>query len=148
MAKFKKGDRVRVITEDLPYKVGDVGKIISIQGDLGGGNVYLDIHPDSCILGDDIELCEPKSIRDGQYLEVGDVVCRNAETIRVLAILNGCYLMSDPRNPVFAGNWYAPSELEERGWKIKRPVDGAIKMTQAQIEEKLGYKVQIVEPSE
>lgn len=78
-------------------------------------------------------------------MQVGDVLLDNHNCERyVLEVMTQSFLPSSSRSQHLAAAWYTFEEAERGGWRFKdQPTPK--KLTKAEIEEKLGYSVEIVE---
>lgn len=119
--RFKVGDKVRV-RKDL--KVGCeygkylftssmkrlVNKVSVITGINNYGDAYLLKHRDE---GWTDEMLEPAE-KTLYNLEKGDIVSfdNNGEKRKVLAVIDGCYLLSYPSDFTSASTWYTTDDLK------------------------------------
>ena len=61
-----------------------------------------------------------------EKLEKGDLIdCNGRGTVKVLAALDDCYLLSSTFNHERAVSWYTAHELEDKDWKPVQPEETA-----------------------
>ena len=83
-----------------------------------------------------------------ENLRVGDVIEEDGsvDTACVMEIMPNTFMRSMWGNHGIYGYWYSYEEARKRGWRIKLPASEQPKqqLTHKQIEEKLGYEIEII----
>lgn len=149
MAKFKKGDRVRIMTDSLTYLgvpkgcLGVVDQsdstipwVLWDESDGHGRWDESDGAPRWCTGEGNLELI-------GGTMNVGDIlVDEDGDKKKVIAYLNQgveVYLMSTTNDFEEVNTWYTTAELKKRGWKLQSDTE-PIEKTVAELEEELGLE--------
>lgn len=82
--------------------------------------------------------------RDLDRLEVGDVLIRDNDTMKVLLILNTVVVTTEHGEDEEVGCYtWTVSELKKNSWKLKQEEE-IEELTVAQLEKERGHKVKIV----
>ena len=149
VTRFKVGDKVKVrknlevgceygeylFTSSMKRLIGKVNVITDISS---YGDAYLLKHRDECWTD---EMLEP--VEKTLYtLEKGDTVSfdNNGEKRKVLAVIDGCYLLSYPNSFTSASSWYTVDDLKYYECTVQQPeietveIDGK-KYKKADVEE-------------
>lgn len=125
--KFKVGDRVKVRKDlKINHWYGDylfssfmatlVDEVDTVTGICGDGDAYMLNHYD---IGWTEEMLESTE-KTLDNLCAGDFVQRSGMTRKVLAAVDGCYLLSNTEEYTVADEWYTASELAKYHFK---PID-------------------------
>ena len=123
--KFKVGDRIKVrkglvggryydgvyCTSNMANSAGEIFMISTVEA-----NTY---KLESCNLWWTDEMLEPAG-KTLDNLCAGDLVQRSGMTRKVLAAVDGCYLLSNTEEYTVADEWYTASELAKYHFK---PID-------------------------
>ena len=121
--KFKVGDKVRVrkglIADEYydgvycnHFMACSGGQVLTID-DISYG-YYRD---DVCGLYWSGKMLEP--VEKTLYsLEKGDMVCNSSGTSEILVAIDGCYLLSHPKDDAKAGNWYTAADLLDYDYEL------------------------------
>ena len=128
VSKFKVGDKVKVrkgleidrtyggylFTSSMERLVNEVNVITGIHND---SDAYLLGHRDE---GWTDEMLEPaeKTLRS---LVSGDMIFHDDAIRKILAAVDGCYLLSHANDHTIAANWYTVNELEDIGFQVFTP---------------------------
>lgn len=152
MSKFKPGEKVKVIASTYSVghparnMIGDVCEIYSHNS--GTYLVYnIDYTQWERFYESDLQAIEEEPMKkELKDMQVGDVlvVDKGNHKMVVVEVLNNCFIAVDHHS----GHAHLQSfkQAEENGWRFKdQPTPK--KLTKAEIEEKLGYSVEIVEES-
>lgn len=124
MAKFKVGDKVKVIKiQDDEFKEGIyVGLISNIKKYTDYSRYFLDSHPGVVMGEHQLEILKPTE-KTWETLERGDIIIDSDRTeAMVLAVLPGVFLRSTWGNFDITAGWSTLQEGQKAGWTIKQPV--------------------------
>ena len=141
MAKFKIGDQVRVIKEHDYFEIGEI--LTVDEDDFPPRCISEKTGKRWAVSENKLELVE-KTL---DTLEVGDVlVDKDGSECQVLGVCGRVIFLSLFNDFDMAGDYYTKEELKSRGYKLKQPDQPQTpkQMTHAEIEEALGYRVEIV----
>ena len=128
VTRFKVGDKVKVrkdleidraygkylFTSSMQDLVGKVNTITGIHND---ADAYLLNHHDE---GWTDEMLEPAE-KTLSNLVSGDMVFHVDAIRKILAAVDGCYLLSYANNHTMAATWYTVDELEDIGFQVPTP---------------------------
>lgn len=124
--KFKIGDKVKVRKGLVPDKFYDGVLCNNPMARMGGAiltiNYITSRHYDveECIFCWSDEMLEPAE-KTLYNLEKGDMVCNSSGTSEILVAIDGCYLLSHPKDDAKAGNWYTAADLLDYDYKLVKP---------------------------
>lgn len=149
MAKFKVGDRVRIIkdgTDNLSnHKVGD--KFVVAEVSKQDSIWYREtIGVAEGVAEDYLELAGPKTLAD---VQVGDEIIKPDGKECLVALRSGDIVIYATKCSFGyqASAAYTIAELDENGFAVKQPEPkkpAPVKLTVAQIAEKLGHEVEVI----
>lgn len=128
VTRFKVGDKVKVrkdlevdcaygeylFTSSMERLVDEVSVITGIHND---GDAYLLNHRDEGWTDEMLELAE-KTLSN---LVSGDMIFHVDAIRKILAVVDGCYLLSCANNYTMAATWYTVEELENIGFQVSTP---------------------------
>ena len=125
--KFKVGDKVRVRKGLVPDKYYGGVRCASTMARMGGAVLTID-----CVESDYYEVKECVFCWSDEMLEPAektlDNLCRgdmirdiHGDTRKILAALDGCYLLNYGGNEDATGDWYTVAELEKLDYQVFNP---------------------------
>lgn len=126
--RFKVGDKVKVRKDlEVDYAYGKylftssmerlVDKVNVITGIHRDADAYLLNHRDE---GWTDEMLEPAE-KTLDNLCTGDAISRGSGVRKVLAAVDGCYLLSNTDEYTVANDWYTATELKDMGYQVLSP---------------------------
>lgn len=124
--KFKVGYKVKVRKGLVANKFYDNVRCVSSMARMGGRVLTIDrIKSDFYRVEENTfswsdEMLEPveKALHN---LCAGDFIGRGRSVRKILAAINGCYLLSRSEEYTITGSWYTFNELEEAGYEFIEP---------------------------
>lgn len=135
--RFKVGDKVRVCKGlELERSYGGylftssmerlVDEVDTVTGMYSNGDAYFLNHYDVCWSD---EMLEPAG-KTLYNLEKGDIVLfeNNDEKRKVLAVIDGCYLLSYPNSFTSASSWYTVDDLKYYEYTVQQSKVETIKI--------------------
>ena len=139
MPKFKEGDVVEVIEEDIDFRVGEMLTVLNENDE--------DDFIRALSLNGTIEMIDAnkvklmsKRMKNMDNLEVGDVLVNKAGHEKtVLAVLESLVGLSFRDEPVYFEDWYTTEYLTTQGYTVKG-TEETTEMTVSEIADKLNIK--------
>lgn len=121
--RFKVGDKVRVrsglikrelcgdtyVNDVMPKLAGEVLTVGKVEWDC------YHVNENDWVWSD--EMLEPAK-KTLYNLGKGDMVCNSSGTSEILVAIDGCYLLSHPKDDAKAGGWYTAADLDDYGYKL------------------------------
>lgn len=120
--RFKVGDKVRVrsglikrelcgdtyVNDVMPKLAGEVLTVGKVEWDC------YHVNENDWVWSDEMLEPEKKTLYN---LEKGDMVYNSSGTSKILVAIDGCYLLSHPKDDAKAGVWYTAADLDDYGYK-------------------------------